>query len=66
MGKVIYGGGEDYKIITKVPIVIRIQPITVLNVRISCRKKKARTRVMTRLNLSTADTSVALPICRAL
>ena len=65
-GEVIYGGGDDYKIITKVPIVIKMQPMIVLNVGTSCRKKKAKTRVMTRLNLSTADTSVALPICKAL
>ena len=66
MGELIYGGGEDYKIITKAPIIIRIQPMIVLNVRTSCRKKKAKTSVMTRLNLSTADTSVALPICKVL
>ena len=45
-----------------VPIAISAHPIKDFTVNVSCKKKKANTSVKTILNLSTAATSVALPI----
>jgi len=55
-----------YKIITKVPATIKQQPIKVFNVICSPKNIKARTIVITILNLSIGTTFEASPSCNAL
>lgn len=57
---------NGYHIITKVPIVINIQPTIVFRDKVSFRNTTARMTVRTMLNLSTGTTWDALPSCRAL
>ena len=57
---------EDQRTMIKVPSPIRMQPIKDLTVNCSCNNTKARTNVMTTLNLSMGTTLEAWPICNAL
>ena len=57
---------ESYRTITKVPTPIRIHPINDLIVNCSCKNTKAKTNVMTTLNLSMGTTFDASPSCNAL
>lgn len=49
-----------------VPIVINIAPIPDFTVKSSCKNIKARTRVITTLNLSMGTILETFPICNAL
>ena len=51
-----------YHTIMIVPVAISAHPMSDFIVNVSCKKKKANINVKTMLNLSTAATSVALPI----
>lgn len=55
-----------YNIKIKVPIVIKSPPTNVCTVNASFRMKKAKTIVITTLNLSIGTTLEASPICKAL
>ena len=55
-----------YSTISNVPAPIKTQPIMDLVVNCSCKKIKAKTSVITTLNLSIGTTFDALPICNAL
>ena len=56
---------EGYRTITKVPMPMRIHPISDFAVNSSCRNVKARINVMTTLRLSMGTTFEASPICNA-
>lgn len=56
----------NYKTITNVPTPIKTQPISDFTVNCSCRNTKAKTIVMTTLNLSMGATLDTSPICNAL
>ena len=51
-----------YQTIIIVPVAISAHPMSDFIVNVSCKKKTANINVKTILNLSTAATSVALPI----
>ena len=59
-------GISIYITISNVPKPIRIHPINDLVVNCSCKKTKAKTKVITTLSLSTGTTLDASPICKAL
>ena len=57
---------KPYKTIINVPAVINMQPINDFAVNSSCKNTKAKTNVITTLNLSIGTTFDASPTCKAL
>ena len=57
---------SNYMTIINVPIPISKHPSSDFNVNCSCKNTKARTSVITTLNLSTGTTFDASPTCKAL